>query len=225
MQKAIGIYTGNAATIDATIRFNSARPFDFDTRDGFQSVASDFISVAVHEMGHAFGFTSNVAQNTTLASRPANTDLFRYKNGAWDITWAGDPYFSIDGGATNLFGNSFFSAGPDGFQTSHWREGGRIHDGVHCTILTEPQIGIHDPTGGLCQEGIVTSNDLAMFDALGWDLSLDILANPGLSQDHQPHPWDYLAVPEPSTWAMMIAGFGMVGFAMRRSRKVSVAFG
>ena len=31
------------------------------------------------------------------------------------------------------------------------------------------------------------------------------------------------AVPEPATWAMMIAGFGLVGGAMRR-RKVSVAF-
>lgn len=29
------------------------------------------------------------------------------------------------------------------------------------------------------------------------------------------------AVPEPATWAMMIAGFGMVGFAMRRRQKVS----
>ena len=32
------------------------------------------------------------------------------------------------------------------------------------------------------------------------------------------------AVPEPATWAMMIAGFGGVGFAMRRSRKLSVRF-
>jgi len=32
------------------------------------------------------------------------------------------------------------------------------------------------------------------------------------------------AVPEPATWAMMIAGFGMVGFAMRRSQKVKVSF-
>ncbi|WP_225883093.1 FxDxF family PEP-CTERM protein [Sphingomonas aliaeris] len=31
------------------------------------------------------------------------------------------------------------------------------------------------------------------------------------------------AVPEPATWAMMIAGFGMVGFAMRRRAKVSTA--
>ncbi len=35
------------------------------------------------------------------------------------------------------------------------------------------------------------------------------------------------AVPEPATWAMMIGGFGMVGGAMRRTRrkqKVSVKF-
>jgi hypothetical protein len=27
------------------------------------------------------------------------------------------------------------------------------------------------------------------------------------------------AVPEPATWAMMLAGFGLVGFAMRRRRQ------
>ena len=32
-------------------------------------------------------------------------------------------------------------------------------------------------------------------------------------------------VPEPETWAMMIAGFGMVGFAMRRQQRVRVACG
>lgn len=33
------------------------------------------------------------------------------------------------------------------------------------------------------------------------------------------------AVPEPSTWAMMLAGFGIVGGAMRRRQRVSVSFG
>lgn len=32
------------------------------------------------------------------------------------------------------------------------------------------------------------------------------------------------AVPEASTWAMMIAGLGLVGFAMRRKRNVAVSF-
>jgi hypothetical protein len=32
------------------------------------------------------------------------------------------------------------------------------------------------------------------------------------------------AVPEPSTWAMMLAGFAAIGFAMRRTRKLRVRF-
>jgi hypothetical protein len=32
------------------------------------------------------------------------------------------------------------------------------------------------------------------------------------------------AVPEPATWAMMIGGFGLIGAAMRRRRKVSVTY-
>jgi hypothetical protein len=32
-----------------------------------------------------------------------------------------------------------------------------------------------------------------------------------------------IAVPEPSTWAMMLLGFGAVGFAMRRRRRVACA--
>jgi hypothetical protein len=32
------------------------------------------------------------------------------------------------------------------------------------------------------------------------------------------------AVPEPATWAMMIAGFGMAGTAIRRRQKLAVAF-
>jgi hypothetical protein len=33
------------------------------------------------------------------------------------------------------------------------------------------------------------------------------------------------AVPEPATWAMMLAGFGIVGGAMRRRHRTSVSFG
>ena len=32
------------------------------------------------------------------------------------------------------------------------------------------------------------------------------------------------AIPEPATWAMMIGGFGMVGFVARRRTKVTVAY-
>lgn len=224
LQKALGLYTGNAASIDATITFNSARAFDFDTRDGFTGVSSDFVSVAVHEIGHALGFTSNVGTSSTNNSRPANTDMFRYQNGAFSMLWGGDPYFSIDGGATEMFGRSDFSPGSDGFQTSHWEEAVRVHDGVSCTASTL-QIGIMDPTGGLCQEGIVTAQDLALFDAIGWNVNTNILAQPGYQKFTSQIINDYLAtaVPEPSTWAMWLAGLGLGGVAMRRRRAAKPA--
>ncbi|MBX9665318.1 MAG: FxDxF family PEP-CTERM protein [Novosphingobium sp.] len=33
---------------------------------------------------------------------------------------------------------------------------------------------------------------------------------------------DVSAVPEPATWAMMLAGFGMIGFGLRSRRKQAV---
>jgi hypothetical protein len=36
---------------------------------------------------------------------------------------------------------------------------------------------------------------------------------------------DPSAAPEPATWAMMIGGFGAIGVAMRKRRKIAVAFG
>lgn len=224
LQKALDLYTGVPGNIDGTISFNSTRPFDFDTRDGFQLVGSDFVGVAVHEIGHVLGFTSAVSGSSTNNSTPANTDMFRYKNGALDFTWGGDPYFSVDGGASQLFGRSGFSSGADGFQTSHWKEGLRIHDGVSCTQLVEAQIGIMDPTGGLCQTGIVTAQDLALFDTIGWDLNYDILQNPNYKFTTGQIMQSYLdgalvPVPEPGTWALLLAGLGVVGAGARRARR------
>lgn len=225
LQKALGLYTGTATAIDATITFNAARPFDFDTRDGFATVSSDFVSVAVHEMGHALGFTSNVGSSSTNASRPANTDMFRYQNGAFSMLWGGSPYFSIDGGVTEMFGRAAFANGADGFQTSHWQEAPRQHDGVSCTIST-PQIGVMDPTGGLCQEGIVTAQDLALFDAIGWNLNTNILAQPAYQKFTSQILQDYLnatAVPEPASGALLLGGLGLTAAALRRRRALQAA--
>lgn len=224
VQKGLGLYTGADSAFDGTITFNSTRAWDFDTRDGFQSVASDFLSVAIHEIGHVLGFTSAVGSNSTNNSTPANTDMFRYKDGALSFTWGGTPYFSVDGGATQVFGRSGFSSGADGFQTSHWKEGLRIHDGVSCTQLVEPQIGIMDPTGGLCQMGIVTGQDLALFDTIGWNLAYDILQYPAYGVSTAQILNAYLTggplpVPETGTWALMAAGLGLVAMRVRRRRE------
>ncbi len=223
--KALGLYT-NTTNNDSTIQFNTSYAWDFNTNDGFNTISSDFIGVAVHEIGHALGWASAVSTNPNAT--PANTDVLRYQDGNWSMAWGGTPYLSIDGGASQIFGNSLMSTGADGRQTSHWKDGARIHDGTSCTILLEPQIGIMDPTGGICQQGIVTAADLVVMDAIGWTLTSDIWTQQGFQLTtaqilNMAFPEFAPGVPEPTSWALLISGFGLVGYAARRRRTLSAA--
>jgi PEP-CTERM motif len=150
-------------------------------------------------------------------------DMFRYSadptnlvpgGAARDLsagTVSGAKYFSIDGGATALFGNTFSQGrfNGDGQQASHWK------DTAGCQIGN----GIMDPTFCFGQTGYITGLDLAAFDAMGWNLSTNALtyANTSTASIYRA----LAPVPEPATWAMMIMGFGLMGGMMRRNRKVT----
>ena len=149
-------------------------------------------------------------------------DLFRYSNDpnklnggkpTLDWTTKTDSFFSIDGGKTSLALFSTGSFNGDGDQASHWKDNQYFRGTPGCPIAG-PSIGIMDPTFAPCQQGIVTGLDLAAFDAIGWTLNVDAL------KGNYAFTTGQIAdlVPEPATWAMMIAGFGMVGMAARRRR-------
>ncbi|PZO87778.1 MAG: hypothetical protein DI623_14055 [Sphingomonas sanxanigenens] len=235
--KALG-YTGfNPNQRDAQVNFSTNFAFDFDPTDGITPGKMDFIGVAIHEIGHALGFTSGVDIYDNPANANANAngssniwttlDLFRYSNDpnnvapgagpALDLSVGANAYFSIDGGQNQLFGGSLFSTGRnqgDGQQASHWKDLGG------CT----GQEGIMDPNFCYAQMGEITALDIAAFDALGWNVSFDVLANSGYKITSADIYRRFAAsVPEPATWAMLIAGFGMVGAAVRR-RRTTIAF-
>jgi hypothetical protein len=231
--KALGVtptYTGaNAANqIDGTVQFSSNFAFDFDPTNGINSNEFDFVAIAIHEIGHALGFRSGVDiydGNTTFAGN-LNTftfltqlDLFRYTAasaaiGANDVQIGGTPYFSIDGGRT-IFQEGLFSTGVrfgDGRQASHFKD----------APPGQEQLGLLDPTIGRGQQGIITSLDLAAFEAIGYSIAYDVIRN-GDREFTTLNPF-FGAIPEPETWAMMIVGFGFVGGAMRRrTTKVTYA--
>lgn len=153
-------------------------------------------------------------------------DMFRYSadptnvapgaGGVLDLSaglLSGPKYFSIDGGLTALFGNTFSqgSYNGDGNQASHWK------DAPGCQVGN----GILDPTFCFGQMGVVTGLDLAAYDAMGWNLSTNALTYGNTSTAAIYRQFATAPVPEPATWAMMIMGFGLMGAAMRRNHKVT----
>ena len=239
--KALGItntYTGaaiNYGAADGSIQFSDAFAFDFDPSNGIDANAFDFIGVAIHEIGHALGFRSGVdlydayTSPGSASTAPGGLenfiniatqlDFFRYTS-TNNLDWStqNTPYFSIDGGQTQLFGNSIFSTGVtngDGRQASHWKD----------SVAGAPQLGILDPTSGRGQMQEVTALDLAAYDAIGWNVGLNVLANPGYRlTTAQIYANANGALPEPATWLSMILGFGLAGAAVRRRPQVRVAF-
>lgn len=237
--KALG-FTGFGDAADGSIEFSNQFKFDFNPSDGIAADSIDFISVAIHEIGHALGFVSGVdvydilgAPKGPLAEDPdfallnlndyalaSVLDLYRYSDnpdglggGGPMLDWSvgGNPFFSIDG--QNPYAAGYFSTGDyngDGNQASHWKD----------NIPGFGSLGMMDPTVAYGQMGRVTSLDLAAFDAMGWNLDYDVY-NSGRAFSTKDI---YLsAVPEPATWAMMIAGFFMAGGAMRRRREPALA--
>jgi len=209
--KALG-FTGNSwndpfEASDASIQFSSAFAFDFDSSDGIDNDKMDFVGVAIHEIGHALGFTSGIdtydwayyRNNPAIDLDPyavANSlDLFRYSTeslaagvGTLDFRPGAESYFSLDSGLTNLAYFSTGRSGGDGQQASHWKD----NEGI----------GIMDPTFSFGEFGQISELDTVAFDVMGWDLT------------------SVTDVPEPTSIALF--GLSAMGLFATRRRKSAV---
>ncbi|REJ65086.1 MAG: hypothetical protein DWQ31_19545 [Planctomycetota bacterium] len=177
--KALGILAGNDPASDGSISFSNLFSWDFDqTPSGGEF---DLIGVAAHEIGHLMGFVSGVdVVDITGGVGPfaptaldnfrvfSVLDLYRYSaaslaepsqpatGAVLDLAFGGNPFFSIDGGATSLATFSTGSFNGIGRQASHW--------------LDNLGQGIMDPTFGAGEVGVITALDIQAFDVIGYDL-------------------------------------------------------
>ena len=138
--------------------------------------------------------TDIVNQENAIASLPGPF--------TWDGNWGGP-------GGLSLIGNVITSlSGPNGDRLDFGQTlFGQVIIGAHYGNVPGPQgnvsvfwlFNLTTPT-----------NFISLTDTHGWSNSA--LYTTG---HDDPHP----SVPEPSTWAMMMLGFGAAGVAMRRSRR------
>lgn len=104
------------------------------------------------------------ADSLAQAGQPLNG----LRDGAFgQASAASRPFFSIDGGATNIAPFSTGAFNGDGNQASHWQD--------------NLGIGIMDPTFALGELGVITPNDLIAMDAIGWDPLLPEPSGVGIS--------------------------------------------
>ena len=193
--KSLGLLRGERDKLDGYIivndlASNSAVGWDYDAlrSDSIQGNEIDFVSVAMHEIGHILGFNSGIDDDGWLEvlaeSREkekelkgkdfkfaAPLDLYRYSqssasSGMLDLSTGGKPFFSIDGGNTNLgyFANGEYSNfGGDGYQASHWRQ--------------YSSQGIMNPILPVGERRDISDLDLTAMDVIGWDINTSNTAN------------------------------------------------
>ena len=180
--------SSGAEELDGVILMNSSANWFYEhSGDTIQADEIDFLSVAMHEIGHVLGFFSGVDQpnwyNTLLSAvefdddeiELENTsavrqeleyatplDLFRYSRSgsAIDLSIGSDAYFSIDRGRTRLadFATGEGSEfGGDGYQASHWE--------------ANSDTGIMDPVIRLAEQAQISDLDLQALDVIGYDIN------------------------------------------------------
>ncbi len=188
MDEALPLANGGAWThdilqdpdaLDGYILINNSYNWNYDlTREAETPEGElDFLTMALHELGHSLGFVSGLdglIETFELHSGETRTegftplDLLRYSDASAtienpdgavsDLSLGAAAYFSLDGGVTAL---AEFEAG-DKYQASHWQR-------------FQSAIGIMDPTLGYQERTNISQLDLQAFDALGWDVNYSML--------------------------------------------------
>ncbi len=202
--------SANAATLVATP--GSAASFAFPTLPGVTQARFDFNSAAVPA-----GFTATYASASLVTGTSATAAQPEFSDNSQYLA-------VIGGGAATLQSTtgytlvSFFLGSIDTYNTVEILS----TTGAILQTYTGANFTTPFPANG-DQDIPVTNRRITYSVSPGDQLVGGIRFRSGSNSAEIDNV--VFAVPEPSTWAMMFAGFGMIGFAMRsRRRRTSVVY-
>lgn len=167
------------------IGFNSNFRFDLDPSNGIERGRFDFNAIAIHEIGHALGFSSLTGYRELDRRFPLALtvwDLFRFRPGmtmasftgaARILTAGGEHVFFVGGEEIPLSTGRPDGSGGDGHQASHWKD----------NTLIGRFIGVMDPTIAPGERETLTVNDWSALDFFGYHLRTNISPTEELSTD------------------------------------------
>ncbi|MCS6804569.1 MAG: NF038122 family metalloprotease [Acidobacteriota bacterium] len=167
------------------IGFNSNFRFDLDPNNGIERGRFDFNAIAIHEIGHALGFSSLTGYRELDRRFPLALsvwDLFRFRPGvtmasftgaARILSAGGEHVFFVGGEEIPLSTGRPDGSGGDGNQASHWKD----------NTLIGRFIGVMDPTIAPGERETLTVNDWLALDFFGYHLRTTFNPTEELSTD------------------------------------------
>lgn len=146
--KSLGLIGSTNSGIDGFAGFSSSLPFTYNDANGVASGTYDFNGTVIHEFTEIMGRVMDVGYNSNYTL----FDLLHYSApGVRDFSGSVAGYFSPDGGTTNMGQLNIASGGDPGDWSS------AVANDSYDAFATSGVVNA------------VSSNDLAVLDALGWN--------------------------------------------------------
>ena len=213
----------NASKSEIKVTFNTDKAFYFGTDFNSPSTEYNFLSIAMHEVGHGLGFTSRIDRDnsdgsiggfiTTTSSATGITNQYPsiYDRFLVDAATGGAFLTNMTDAqrAVAITGGSLYWAGAKGVAAN----GGVRPELYAPNVVSSGSSVVHfDPVTHFLLDSNAAKGEDVMMDPV----TLGVLADIG---------WSVTAVPEPHSYAMLLVGLaGMVLRARRALKKQDSRF-